>query len=68
MTTHNYITYHGEHVSDSLKRVVKTPICHVNKHLLDRLVIVVWVDTLRRSKLLRCTTDQLNRVRQWWFR
>jgi len=66
MTSHNYITYHGEHVSDRLERVVKTTVRQVNKHLLDRLVIVVWVDTLRRSKLLRCTTDQLNRVRQWF--
>ena len=50
--------YHGQHTSDSLKCVVQSTIGHLNKHLLDRLVVVTRVHTLRCSELLSYTAKK----------
>lgn len=44
---------HDVHVTGAVKGVVETTVGHVDQDLLDRLVVILWVDKISRAKLAR---------------
>ena len=52
------MAHHCEDISDSLKCIVETTTSHLDKHLLNRLAVVVWIHKLSCSELLGYRTRQ----------
>lgn len=52
------VTYHGLNIADALKGEVCSSISHVYEDLLYGLVVILRVDALCGSKLLRCNNEQ----------
>ena len=43
---------HGVDVTDALERIIDTTVSDIDNHLLNRLVVILWIDALSCTQLL----------------